>query len=454
MLHRLLIIDQPGHSPLSMGEFLEPEEAFHCQHTNWDSCPPDKLIEARPQLIVAVALAQPEKARNFFHWLRSHPIVTPVLGILPNEADEGLLRAACETTADFVLWPAAFKELRHRVERLLGPPCHNTEETFRRLNEEMGLALLVGREPAFVQAIEKIPQIAASNAPVMLLGETGTGKELCARAIHHLSKGRSFPFIPVECGALPEHLVENELFGHARGAYTDAHSDQKGLVGMAEGGTLFLDEIDALSLGAQAKLLRFLQESTYRPLGAERFHWAQVRVIAATNRDLEAYLREQRFRPDLYFRLNVLRLQLPPLRERRGDIPLLARHFLERTCPASGTPLKSLTPGALRMLEAYDWPGNVRELFNVVQRAVVFSPGLPILPCHLPLPVAADHTGDVNMDFRRARGQAISAFEQQFVRRLLRRHSGNVTRAALEAGKDRREFGRILKKYGIDRQDP
>jgi len=453
MPHDLLIIDEPSRFPPGdIDGLLKSDETLHCRHTSWDRSSPDELVEARAQLIVAVALTQPEKARSLFHWLRSHPFPTPVLGILPNEADEVLLQEASESVADFILWPAASNEFRHRVKRLLGPLSQEGEATFQHLKQEMGMAQLVGHDTAFRRVIEKIPHISASDAPVMLLGETGTGKELCARAIHHLGKRHSFPFIPVECGAVPEHLVENELFGHARGAYTDAHADQKGLVGLAEGGTLFLDEVDALSLSAQAKLLRFLQEGTYRPLGSERFLRAQVRVIAATNRDLDRYVHEQRFRADLYFRLNVLQLSLPPLRERRRDIPLLLQHFLARTCETAGTALKSFSPSALRLLEVYDWPGNVRELFNVVQRAVVFSPGMPILPCHLPLPVHAVPHGRRDMDFRQARSQVISAFEQQYVMALLRKHGGNVTRAALEAGKERRAFGRLAKKYGIDRQ--
>src|SRR5207247_1989977 len=172
--------------------------------------------------------------------------------------------------------------------------------------------------------------------------ETGTGKELCARAIHHLSSRRSFPFIPVDCAALPDHLFENEFFGHARGAFTDAHAEQKGLVAMAEGGTLFLDEIDALALTAQAKLLRFLEERAFKPLGADRFVKADVHVLAATNRSLEALIRNGQFRSDLYFRLNVLSLHLTPLRDRRGDIALLARHFVDACCVEGDLPRKSL----------------------------------------------------------------------------------------------------------------
>src|ERR1051325_5765417 len=229
----------------------------------------------------------------------------------------------------------------------------------------------VGRAPGFVRTMARIPAVARSGSPVLITGETGTGKELCARAIHHLGRRRDFPFIPVDCGAVPDHLFENELFGHTRGAFTDAHGDQKGLVAMADRGTLFLDEVDALPLTAQAKLLRFLQERTFKPLGADRFQRADVNVLAATNRCLESLVREKRFRADLYFRLNVLTMHMEPLRQRREDIGLLSQHFADAICAEQALPRVVVTPAAIRRLMYYDWPGNVRELHNVVQRAVV-----------------------------------------------------------------------------------
>ena len=226
------------------------------------------------------------------------------------------------------------------------------ESVYLRLRQEMGMAQLMGQDPAFVATLEAIPLLAASLAPVLLSGETGTGKELCARAIHHLSRREGFPSIPVECGALPDHLAENEIFGHVRGTFTDAHADQKGLAAMAEGGTLVLDEIDSLSLAAQAKLLRFLEDGACHALRADSFTRANVRVIAATNRDLESCVREKQFRSDLYFRLNVLQLRLPPLRDRRGDISVLARHFLASCSAATGVRPKSFSPATGRATSA------------------------------------------------------------------------------------------------------
>jgi DNA-binding NtrC family response regulator len=320
----------------------------------------------------------------------------------------------------------------------------------------MGLNQLVGRDPAFLRVVAQIPVVARSNRPVLVTGETGTGKELCARAVHHLGRRRDFPFIPIDCGAFPDQLFENELFGHERGAYTSADREHRGLIATAEGGTLFLDEIDSLSASGQAKLLRFLQERTYRPLGGSRVVHANVNVIAATNRDLEALVADQKFRADLYFRLSVLRLHMIPLRERRDDIPLLARHFLDSICDEDGVCRKAIGPFALMELRRQDWPGNVRELYNVVQRAFVGAEGVQMLPAHLFSPQQTE-TGRAaaareDCGFRAARTRAIEDFERQYVREMLKRHNGNITQAARSAGQDRRAFGRLVKRHGIDRR--
>jgi DNA-binding NtrC family response regulator len=447
MPKRLLIIgSQTLTSAMGLDRLLPSSPAFQCEYVPWGSSALEHLNETAAELVIALAMEEPA---SLAQWLRDRRAVTPTLVVLPAAADEELLQLASETVDDFVLWPGGERELRQRLARMLG--THEVEAVCLRLKREIGMAQLVGQDPAFVATLEAIPLLASSVAPVLLSGETGTGKELCARALHHLSSREGFPFIPVECGALPDHLAENEIFGHVRGAFTDAHADQKGLAGMAEGGTLFLDEIDALSLAAQAKLLRFLEDGAYRALGADRFTRANVRVIAATNRDLESCMREKQFRSDLYFRLNVLQLRLPPLRERRGDIGLLARHFLESCCAAGGARRKSFSPATLRILEMYSWPGNVRELYNVVQRAVVFCSGRQILPSHISLSTPAQVPSHRVSSFRHARKEAIESFEQHYVREMLRKHRGNVTRAAFEAGKDRRAFGRLVKKYSVDR---
>lgn len=449
-MHFLVIEDPPSpvHDFLNRG--LMPELRSSCELAKWDSLPFERLRQCQAQLLVVVAIPPAPAPIELFKWLSRHSIPSPTLAVLPSEVDDETLSVVSQTTDDFVLWPTHRGELRHRLQRMIGPQRKRDElETARdHLTEILGMEQLVGEHPAFIRAIKMIPSIAKSDLPVLLTGATGTGKELCARAIHLLSKRRSFPFIPVDAGAIPDHLFENELFGHARGAFTDAHSAQKGLAAMAEGGTLFLDEVDTLSPAAQAKLLRFLQERTYKPLGSDRFVKAAVNVIAATNRDLESCVREKQFRSDLYFRLNALRLDLPPLVERQSDILVLARHFL-RAQQSPGMTCKSLTPASVRKLQAYSWPGNVRELFNVIQRASLFAEGQYLLPEHLSVPIPDLTEGGTGSAFRNARALAIEAFERQYVERLLQEHNGSVTRAALAAGKDRRAFGRLKKKYGV-----
>ncbi len=446
----ILVIENAFSSDnLSVNDLLSSDAEFRCESKPWDALVPDQLQHCSAELIVPVAYPHPESAKKLFQWLRSNATAIPALAVLPGEPDRELLELAYETADDFILWPARPAELHKRALRLIGGPRSGPNEARRRLVHEVGLAQLVGSDEPFLRVVEQIPLIATSGAPVLLAGETGTGKELAARAIHLLSSRSAGPFVPVDCTAIPEHLLENELFGHARGAFTDAHRDQKGLTAMAAGGSLFLDEVDALSLGSQAKLLRLLQEGTYRALGAQRFDEADVRVIAATNQDLQVCVREKSFRSDLYFRLNVLCLRMPSLRERRGDITLLAHHFLNLLSARNGTTPKTLSPAARRKLGSYDWPGNVRELFNVIQRADLLSPAQQIQPSDISLPSPGEPPWNTTASFREARAQTLGAFEREYVAQMLCRHSGNITHAALEAQKDRRAFGRLVKKHHL-----
>jgi two-component system response regulator GlrR len=442
-----------------------------CQR-GWDSVDPAALGDPDVALIVPIVGAFDADSSAFFQMLATRGARAPVLAVLPanadrvDQADAEPFACAVRAVDDFVLMPVRAEEWRQRVRRLTGSsgPADPAAAVADRLAAEIGLSQLVGRAPAFLAVLEKIPLIARSGSPALITGETGTGKELCARAIHQLSPRCHLPFIPVDCGALPDSLFENEFFGHVRGAFTDAHRDQRGLVGLAEGGTLFLDEVDSLSTVAQVKLLRFLQERTFRPLGSDRFLRANVNVLAAMNRDPESLVRDKLFRADLFFRLNVVRLHLAPLRERRADIPLLARHIVESLAADAGLGRKSLSPAVLPKLLAYDWPGNVRELHNALQRAVVLATDRHILCEHVSLPDA--HACDASheiatapapagcadsgaLSFRRGRSMVVEEFERSYVTRLIEKHGGNVTQAAREAQKDRRAFGRLLKKHGI-----
>jgi two-component system, NtrC family, response regulator GlrR len=297
----LIIGHEVWKSEDSAAGFLSREQDWCVARSSWVALTPEALRQASADLIMAVAVGHADRAMDFFQWLRMNPIDSRTFAVLPAEADLDTFQISLEAVDDFVLWPTRQDELRYRVARILGDHRQETQSLNARLNEELGLAQLIGNDPAFVQVVRRIPLFARSDAPVLITGETGTGKEMCTRAIHHVTRRRDLPLIPVDCAGIPYELFENELFGHTRGAFTDARGEQKGLAAMAQGGTLFLDEIDALPLTVQAKLLRFLQEGTYKPLGADRFVRSDVRIIAATNCDIEAMVREGHFRSDLYY---------------------------------------------------------------------------------------------------------------------------------------------------------
>jgi len=452
LLPRFLIIedDAVGLGPGCMHMLREQGQ---CHSRRWDDLTPEVVSRTHPRLIIANVVPAAEGALRFFRSLQQSPIQVPVVAVLPESSGPELMRMVSEVTDDFLFQPVRGEELNLRISRILGPGEAMQENIRNRLVDELGLAQLVGNHPSFLKAVEHAVLFGASDAPVLITGETGTGKELFAHAIHSLGERRNKPFVPLDCGVLPDHLAENELFGHRRGAYTDAHDDQRGLAAMAESGTLFLDEIDALSPANQAKLLRFLEEGTYRSLGADRMTRSNIRIVAATNRPVEEAVRQKQFRGDLYFRLNVLRLHLPPLRERSGDVALLARHFLHNECCSSGVERRSFSASALNKLELYGWPGNVRELFNAVRRAFVCARGRQILPEEIILQnsdTPAEHSEMLmTASFRSAKQRVIESFERTYIEHLLERHEGNVTRAARDAGKERRALGRLVKKYGI-----
>ena len=311
---------------------------------------------------------------------------------------------------------------------------------------------LVGTSAAFTATLAQIRRVAASEAPVLIEGETGSGKELAARAVHYWGVRNSGPFVPVNCGALPDQLLEAELFGHERGAFTDAKLARRGLVAEANGGTLFLDEVDALSAKAQVTLLRFLQDQRYRPLGSSREMSANVRLIAATNQRLADAVQQARFRGDLMYRLKILHLELPPLRQRGDDAEQLAQHFMRQLCGKYRLPHKRLGADTLAWVRQHAWPGNVRELENWVHRALLMADGLTIDATLDTAASCAGPVGAVGVDsFQRAKAAAVSRFERDYVLAVMRQTSGNVTRAAQIAGKERRAFGKLIKKHGIDR---
>jgi two-component system, NtrC family, response regulator GlrR len=317
-----------------------------------------------------------------------------------------------------------------------------------------GRAHLLGNSPAFLRAVEIARKLSTCDVVALVQGETGTGKELVARAMHYGGARTSGPFVPVNCGALPDNLVESELFGHVRGAYTDAREDRAGLIAQAEGGTLFLDEVEAMSVATQVKLLRFLQDSQYRPVGGRSLRTANVRMITATNVDLRTLVDKGVWREDLLFRLQVVPFVLPPLRERGQDVLLLARNFISVFAKRYGVPERELHPDTVGAMLEYSWPGNVRELENLIHRQFLLERG-PLIEfsAHAAAaePVAEERsTALTDRSFREAKAGAIAQFERAYLAELLARARGNISAAARMCGKERRDLGRLIRRHGLE----
>ena len=354
-------------------------------------------------------------------------------------------RDLVESFADFISL-AAHQALERRRLNL------RVTELADELRAAYRFEAILGHDPAFLEVLRLVAQVADSDASVLIQGESGTGKELVAKALHHNSRRRDRPFVAVNCGALPETLLEAELFGHQRGAFTGAVADQPGWFEKANGGTLFLDEVGEMSAALQVKLLRVLESGEYARVGGATVRRADVRVVAATNRDLREMVDEGKMRSDLMYRLDVIRVEMPPLRERPGDILYLARHFLERWT-AKYHRERQLSARAERLLLAYDYPGNVRELQNAVQRAVLVSRGPTIEPHDLPdslRAAAAARPGSGASGFRLAKRRIIEEFERTYICRALEEAGGNISRAAQAAGIDFKNFHVKMRHYRIE----
>jgi DNA-binding NtrC family response regulator len=351
---------------------------------------------------------------------------------------------------DYLAKPFTADQLCLAAERALAHKRLQQENLNLReqLTADLGFDKIIGISEAMKKLFGTLQKVMRSDANILVLGETGTGKELVARTIHAHSFRQQRPFIALDCAALPETLLESELFGHEKGAFTGASQTTRGLMELAHTGTLFLDEVGELSPTLQAKLLRTLQERELRRLGAEKIVHVDIRVIAATRRDLRAEIANKNFREDLYYRLNVVTVHLPPLRDRREDIPLLAIRFLESFSCHYNRKLCSLSPEVVEFFLTYLWPGNVRELQNVIQHSVLLGEGPSIEMCDLPDYMQCDLKQEFS--FQGMRDKQSEAVEKTFLVELLRRHRGNISEAALEARMTRKMIYRLAKKFGID----
>jgi DNA-binding NtrC family response regulator len=361
---------------------------------------------------------------------------------------------------DFITKPFEHDKLVHMLTKAVERSRLVRENLLlqRRVREHENFQEMVGVSPKIQKIFETIRLISNTDVTVLIRGESGTGKDMAAKAIHSLGQRGNGPFVAVNCPNLPESILESELFGYRKGAFTHATQDKKGLFWEAQGGTIYLDEIGDISPTLQTKLLRVLQDKQIRPLGQNKSVKVDVRIIASTNRDLQAKIREGDFREDLFYRLNVMSLEMPPLRERRDDIPLLADHFVKHFCAEFRKETRSLSPAAMQSLVNYPWRGNVRELENVIGRAVLLSGDSVIQAEDLQLDLS-DSTECLvtekikGLPYKNAKASVLERFNIEYLTDLLARNRGNVTKAAKECGLERQALQQVLRRYGIKSRD-
>jgi DNA-binding NtrC family response regulator len=361
---------------------------------------------------------------------------------------DGVALAARCGAADVVMRPFGAAELAFRIGRAPAGDPRGDKRRPRKTD------IIIGTGPWIKELYDRIAMVAATDVTVAIFGESGTGKELVARTIHTSSPRHDAPFVVVNCAAIPEALLEDELFGHVRGAFTDATRDREGLVAAAHTGTLFLDEIGELPLALQSKLLRVLQSQEFRRIGDDQDRRVDVRIVTATNRDLDQLVASGSFRQDLYYRINVFPMHMPPLRDRPEDVALLVHHFITKYRGRLGKPIDGISPGALRRFSSYDFPGNVRELENKVHQAMVVAAGPMITDADVALPAGrtASARPDITRPFRELKQEAIGGFEKAYLTELLRAHHGNLAQAARAARMDRKNLWALVVRHGLDRE--
>jgi len=455
MDEKILVVDDEDSIRTSLAGILE-DEGFRVLFANDGITALDAVRKELPDLVLLdIWMPRMDGLETLRKLKELHPQLLVVM-----MSGHGTIETAVKSTKmgayDFIEKPLSLDKLLVTIRNALGMQRLKDEnDTLRDI--AFSERQMTGSSPAMTKLKEQILLVAPSNASVLITGENGTGKELVARSIHFHSQRKDGPFVEVNCAAIPEELIESELFGHEKGAFTGAVSQRKGRFDLADGGTLFLDEIGDMSLKTQAKVLRILQEKKFERVGGTRTIEVDVRIVAATNKVLEDEIKAGKFREDLFYRLNVVPFTVPPLRERREDIPLLVEHFLELFCRREGLERKSVTPEALELLKNGSWPGNVRELKNVVERLVIMTPGRTITATHLPESVTYGETareaGGGRLDAvleRASLREAREEFEKEFILQKLEEHNWNISKTAEAIELERSNLHRKMKSYGID----
>jgi two-component system response regulator AtoC len=416
-----------------------------------------RLAESDP-LAVVTDLKMPDgDGITLMERIHAERPALPVVLVTAHATVETAVQALRRGARHYLVKPIRWDELALVLQQAVAQERarRDLEQLRGELDRAAGFEELVGSSPAMQEVFRVVQQVAEADASVLLRGETGTGKELVARALHRRSARRDRPFVAVNCTAVPRELMESEFFGHEKGAFTGAVARRQGRFQQADGGTLFLDEVGDLDLSVQAKLLRVLQEREITRVGAERTEQVDVRVVAATNRDLEELVKEGRFRDDLYYRLNVIPLRLPPLRERPGDVPALVDHFVRSFAERLGRPVPMPPPEVLAAATRYPWPGNVRELRNLCERAALmgWDAVAPLLGRPAAEPPALATPEEFSLPLLDARARLVERFEREYLTRLLRQHRGKVGEVARAAGIAERNLYEKLKAYGLSRDD-
>ena len=457
---RILVVDDESIVCESCRRILE-EEAYEVEVALSGQEAFDKMKGKAFDIVIADLKMPAIDGMDVLRHLRKEYPDTIVIMITGFSTVETAVEAMKLGAFDYIPKPFTPDEVSIVVKKALEKRSLQLENIYLRqeLQEKYGFHNIVGKSKRMQEIYRVIAKVAPTDSTVLIYGQSGTGKELIARAIHFNSLRREKQFVPVDCAVLSENLLESELFGHIRGSFTGAVTTKPGLFEIADGGTVFLDEVGNISLAIQAKLLRVLQEREFTPVGGTKVKKVDIRLVAATNKNLEKMIKEETFREDLYYRLNIVPIFLPLLRERQEDIPLLASHFLKKYSEEMGKAIKGFVPEAMERLLRYPWPGNVRELENVIERSVVMVDGEMVRPEHLILPKGEEKeeieiqvplTSDGLKELKKhLREKAVEDVERVFVINALERNNGNVTRAAEEVGMLRPNFQALMRKYNI-----
>ena len=449
----LLVVDDDRHILEAMADYLRgqghrTETALTCQQAM------DRMGEFPFEVVICDVNLPDKDGFHLLEWAVENAPETSVIMLTGYGTIESAVEAIRVGAFDYLTKPVIDDELNLAIQRALGQRAivEENKSLRKQLDERFGLSSIVGRDYKMQKMFDLIDSVADTRATVLVLGESGTGKTMTARAIHQLSTRSDKPFVEVACGALPDTLLESELFGHVTGAFTGATHDKDGKFLQADGGTIFLDEVATASPSLQVKLLRVLQDREFESVGGTKTHKVDVRLILATNEDLEELVRQGRFRQDLYYRINVITITQPPLRERVGDIPLLVEHFIGEMNERNGKNVERFDEAAIQVMQRYHWPGNVRELVNVVERAVVLAQGSVVNVDDLPETLRREDPNRNTVELTGSPGSlrnALVAPERQIILNALEQHGWNRQKTAAALGVNRTTLYKKMKKYDI-----